>query len=64
MRAMIALVIPGMVFFGIGRRWAGLVCVALQATILGWLPATLWASYVQRRHEAHARIQGMLLHRW
>ena len=45
-RMPIALV-PGRVFFAMGRPGAGLACCVLQASVLGWLPATLWAAWAQ-----------------
>ncbi len=39
MRLIIALVFPWLLFFTIGRPIAGIICLALQITIIGWLPA-------------------------
>ena len=45
MRLVIAIFLPFLVFFTIGRPIAGIVCLLLQITLIGWLPAALWAVY-------------------
>jgi len=44
-RLLIALILPWLTFFTIGRPIAGVICLVLQLTIIGWLPATIWAVY-------------------
>jgi hypothetical protein len=41
--------LPGRVFFAMGRPVAGMACCVLQASVLGWLPAALWAAWAQAR---------------
>ena len=41
--------LPGRLFFAMGRPLAGVACCVLQATVLGWLPAELWAAWAQGR---------------
>ena len=43
------LLLPGRAFFAMGRPASGLLCYALQASVLGWLPAALWMVFAQRR---------------
>ena len=45
MRLLIAIFLPWLLFFTIGRIFAGIVCLVLQLTLIGWLPATLWAVF-------------------
>jgi len=45
MRLIIALLLPWLTFFTIGRPFAGIICLILQITLIGWIPATLWAVY-------------------
>jgi uncharacterized membrane protein YqaE (UPF0057 family) len=45
MRLLIAIFLPFLLFFTIGRPIAGIICLILQITIIGWLPAALWAVY-------------------
>lgn len=46
-----ALLLPGRAFFAMGRPVSGLLCYALQASVVGWLPAALWMVFAQRRVE-------------
>lgn len=43
MRLAIAIVFPWLTFLTIRRPIAGVVCLGLQLSLVGWLPATLWA---------------------
>ena len=43
MRYVLALFFPFAVFFTMGKIGQGIVCLILQITIIGWLPATIWA---------------------
>lgn len=45
MRLLLAIFLPFLVFFTIGRPIAGIVCLILQITLIGWIPAALWAVY-------------------
>ena len=47
-RLLATLVLPGSIFAKMGRPAAGLACYALQASIVGWLPAVLWAAAATR----------------
>jgi hypothetical protein len=44
-----ALLLPGLTFAAMGRPAASLVCYALQASVVGWLPAALWATSARRQ---------------
>ena len=43
MRYLIALLIPCIAFFTMGKVFQGILCIILQFTIIGWLPASIWA---------------------
>jgi len=43
MRYLIALFFPWLSFFTMGKVWQGILCLILQFTLFGWLPATIWA---------------------
>lgn len=63
MRLIIALLLPWLVFFTIGRPLSGLVCLILQCTLIGWLPAALWAIYALGQYKAEKKISRALQHR-
>ena len=43
MRYLLALFFPWAVFFTMGKVGQGILCLILQLSIIGWLPATIWA---------------------
>jgi uncharacterized membrane protein YqaE (UPF0057 family) len=45
MRLIIAILLPWLLFFTIGRPVAGIICLILQITLIGWLPGAIWAVY-------------------
>jgi len=45
MRLLIAILLPWLLFFTIGRPIAGIICLILQITLVGWIPAAIWATY-------------------
>lgn len=40
---LIAILVPWLSFFLRGKIFHGIICLILQITILGWIPAALWA---------------------
>jgi predicted lipid-binding transport protein (Tim44 family) len=55
MRYVVALFFPWASFFTIGRPIAGVICLVLQITVIGWLPATIWAFAAIGGHNADKR---------
>ncbi|MGC6031338.1 YqaE/Pmp3 family membrane protein [Enterobacter kobei] len=45
MRLILAIFLPFISFFTIGKPFQGLLCLILQVTIIGWIPAAIWAVY-------------------
>jgi len=60
MRLLIAILLPWLCFFTIGRPVAGLICLLLQVTVLGWLPAAIWATYALSQHTTDKKIREAL----
>ncbi|HEY0634324.1 MAG TPA: YqaE/Pmp3 family membrane protein [Gammaproteobacteria bacterium] len=60
MRLLLAIFLPFFVFFTIGRPIAGIICLILQLTILGWLPAALWAVYALSQYKTDKKIEKAL----
>jgi uncharacterized membrane protein YqaE (UPF0057 family) len=58
MRLFFAIFLPFVAFFTIGRPLAGLICLILQLTILGWIPAALWAVYSVSQYETDKKIEN------
>jgi len=56
MRLLLAIFLPFVVFFTIGRPIAGIICLILQVTLIGWLPAALWAVYALSQYNTDKKI--------
>ena len=60
MRLLIALVLPWLTFFTIGRPIAGIICLILQITLIGWIPAAIWATYALSQYNTDKKISRAL----
>lgn len=40
---LLAMLLPWLSFIVRGKLLSGIFCLVLQCTLIGWLPATLWA---------------------
>lgn len=60
MRLIIAILLPFLVFFTIGRPIAGIICLILQITLIGWLPAAIWAVYALGQYNTDKKIREAL----
>jgi uncharacterized membrane protein YqaE (UPF0057 family) len=63
MRLIISLFLPWLTFFTIGRPIAGIVCLVLQLTLIGWLPATIWAVYSLSQYKTDKKIERAMQER-
>jgi hypothetical protein len=48
MRLLLALLLPGISFFFIGRPWAGIIC---------WIPAAIWAVYALSEYNTDRKMR-------
>lgn len=58
MRLLIAIFLPFLLFFTIGRPIAGIICLILQITLIGWIPAALWAVYALSQYSTAKQIEA------
>ena len=63
MRLLIALLLPWLQFFTIGRPIAGIICLILQLTLIGWLPAAIWSVYSLSQYKTDQKIRNALNNR-
>jgi hypothetical protein len=56
MRILIAILLPWLLFFTIGRPIAGIICLILQVTVVGWVPAAIWAVYSLSQYNTDKKI--------
>ncbi len=59
MRLLIALLLPFVLFFTIGRPIAGIICLILQITLIGWVPAAIWAVYSLSQYNTDKKIDAI-----
>ncbi len=57
MRVLIALLLPWLLFFTVGRPISGIICLILQLTLVGWIPAAIWAVYSLSQFKTDKKIQ-------
>ncbi len=57
MRLIIAIFLPFLLFFTIGRPIAGIICLILQLTLIGWIPAAIWAVYSLSQYNTDKKIE-------
>ena len=60
MRLFLAIFIPWFLFFTVGRPIAGIVCLLLQITLIGWIPAAFWSVYTLSQRETDEKIRKAL----
>jgi hypothetical protein len=60
MRLLLAIVLPWFQFFTIGRPFAGVICLILQLTLIGWIPAALWSVYALSQYKTDKKIEKAL----
>ncbi|MDO4904002.1 MAG: YqaE/Pmp3 family membrane protein [Lautropia sp.] len=60
MRLLLAIFLPPVVFFTIGRPFAGIFCLILMVTLFGWIPAAIWAVYALSQYKTDKKIERAL----
>ena len=60
LRLVLALLLPWLTFFTIGRPFAGVFCLLLQLTVIGWIPAAIWATYALGQYKTDRKIARLL----
>ncbi len=58
MRLFLAIFLPFLSFFTIGRPFAGMICLILQITLIGWIPAALWAVYSLSQYNTDKKLRN------
>jgi uncharacterized membrane protein YqaE (UPF0057 family) len=52
---LLAILLPWLSFLLRGKLLSGMVCLILQITVLGWIPAAIWAVVSLQNHRADKR---------
>ncbi len=61
MRLILAIFLPFTVFFTIGKPFQGIFCLLLQITLIGWIPAAIWAVYALSQYNTDKKIAASRL---
>ena len=56
LRLILALLIPWLNFFTIGKPIQGIICLILQLSFIGWIPATIWSVYALSQYDTDKKI--------
>ncbi len=56
---LIAILIPWLSFFLRGKIFAGIICLILQITLIGWLPAAIWAVIARNNAKNDDKLKKM-----
>ncbi len=56
---LIAILIPWLSFFLRGKILSGIICLILQITVIGWLPAAIWALVSRNNAKQDAKMKEM-----
>jgi uncharacterized membrane protein YqaE (UPF0057 family) len=57
---LIAILIPWLSFFLRGKVLSGILCLILQITLIGWLPAAIWAVVSLQNSRADRRNKKLI----
>jgi len=57
---LIAILFPALSFLIRGRIFRAIICLLLQCTLIGWLPAAIWAVMDLQNRRAERRTQRII----
>jgi uncharacterized membrane protein YqaE (UPF0057 family) len=57
---LLAILLPPIALFGAGKPFQGLLSILLMLTIIGWIPAAIWAILVVNSRNADKRQKELL----
>ncbi|SUX48345.1 YqaE/Pmp3 family membrane protein [Chryseobacterium indoltheticum] len=57
---LIAILLPFLSFIVRGKIITGIICFILQITILGWIPAAIWAALSLQNSRAEKRNEKLI----
>lgn len=57
---LLAILLPFLFFIVRGKIITGIICFILQITILGWIPAAIWAALSLQNERAEKRTKRLI----
>ena len=55
MRYLLAILLPWFSLMINGKIFQGIICLILQCTLMGWIPASIWALFSLSKQDADRR---------
>ena len=56
---LLAILLPWLSFLMRGKIFAGIICLILQCTLIGWLPAAIWAVVARSNAKTNDKLNQM-----
>ena len=60
MMFLLAILLPPVAMLMVGRPMEAVICLILQLTVFGWLPAAIWACFMVNSHQTEKRLERMV----
>jgi len=60
LRLILALLIPWLQFFTIGKPLSGIICLILQLTLIGWPIAAIWSVFALSQYKTDQKIKAAM----
>ena len=60
MMYLLAILLPPLAMLMVGRPMEAVICLILQLTVFGWLPAAIWACFMVNSHQTEKRLERMV----
>ena len=60
MMYLVAILLPPLAMLLVGRPMEAVVCLILQITVFGWVPAAIWSCLVVHNHLAEKRLERLI----
>jgi len=57
---LLAIVLPFLSFIVRGKVLTGIICLILQITLIGWIPAAIWAALSLNNERADKRTEKLI----
>ncbi|WP_278351925.1 YqaE/Pmp3 family membrane protein [Chryseobacterium gleum] len=57
---LLAILLPFLSFIVRGKIFTGIICLILQITLIGWLPAAIWAAFSLQNERADKRNEKLI----
>lgn len=57
---LLAILLPFLSFIVRGKIFTGIICLILQITLIGWLPAAIWAALSLQNERADKRNEKLI----